>query len=71
MNNNIAGINVPQEIIEKLRADKEMAKAGISGLEITSQIIRQCKDYCQGVHIMSLGWESKVPDLLRLSGLKS
>ena len=70
MNNNIAGISVPPEIIEELKADKEKAKAGITGVEITARIIKECRDYCQGVHIMALGWESKVPDLLKLSGLK-
>ena len=69
MNNNIAGISVPQEIIEELKADKEKTKAGITGIEIAARIIKACKEHCQGVHIMSLGWESKVPDLLKQSGL--
>jgi len=69
MNNNIAGISVPPEMIEELKADKEKTKAGITGIEITARIIKECRDYCQGVHIMALGWESKVPDVLRLSGL--
>jgi len=71
MNNNIAGINVPQELIEELKADKEKTKAGITGIEIAARIIKACKGHCQGVHIMSLGWESKVPDLLKQSGLKN
>ena len=69
MNNNIAGISVPPEMIEELKADKEKTKAGITGIEITARIIKECREYCQGVHIMALGWESKVPDVLRLSGL--
>ena len=36
-------------------------------LEIAARIIKECKPYCQGVHIMALGWESKVPDLLKLA----
>ena len=67
MNNNVAGIHVPQEMIDALAADKERAKAGITGVEIAAKIIKECKPYCQGVHIMALGWESKVPDLLRLA----
>jgi len=71
MNNNIAGISIPPEIIEELKADKEKTKAGITGVEITARIIKECRDYCQGVHVMALGWEAKVPDLLKLSGLKN
>ncbi|MBR5021453.1 MAG: methylenetetrahydrofolate reductase [Oscillospiraceae bacterium] len=69
MNNNVAGVHVPDEMLEELRADKEKTKAGITGVEIAARIIRECKPYCQGVHIMALGWESKVPALLELAGL--
>ena len=69
MNNNVAGIHVPQEMIDALAADKERAKAGITGVEIAAKIIKECKPYCQGVHIMALGWEAKVPELLKLAGI--
>ncbi len=69
MNNNVAGVHVPQEMIDALAADKERAKAGITGVEIAARIIRECRPYCQGVHIMALGWEAKVPDLLKLAGI--
>ena len=69
MNNNVAGIHVPDEMIAELAADKEKTKAGITGVEIAARIIRECKPYCQGVHIMALGWESKVPALLEQAGI--
>lgn len=70
MDNNIAGISVPEAVYEGLRADKEKTKAGIAGVEIAAQIIRDCAPYCQGVHIMSLGWESKIPSLLEQAGIQ-
>ena len=69
MNNNVAGIHVPDDMIDELKADKEKAKAGITGVEIAARVIKACKPYCQGVHIMALGWESKVPELLKLAGI--
>ena len=69
MNNNVAGIHVPDEMIEELKKDPEKAKAGITGVEIAARIIKECKPYCQGVHIMALGWESKVPELLKAAGI--
>ena len=69
MNNNVAGVHVPQDMIDELAADKEKAKAGITGVEIAARIIKECKPYCQGVHIMALGWEAKVPELLKLAGI--
>ena len=69
MNKNVAGVSVPQEMIDALAADKERAKAGITGVEIAAKIIKECRPYCQGVHIMALGWEAKVPELLKLAGI--
>ena len=69
MSNNVAGIVVPDAVINELKADKEKTKAGITGVEIAARIVRECKPYCQGVHIMALGWEAKVPEVLRLAGI--
>ena len=69
MNNNVAGVHVPQDMIDELAADKEKAKAGITGVEIAARVIRECMPYCQGLHIMALGWEAKVPELLKKAGL--
>ena len=69
MNANVAGIHVPEEMIEELKADKEKTKAGITGVEIAARVIKECRPYCQGVHIMAMGWESKVPELLSQAGI--
>ncbi len=69
MNANVAGIHVPEEMIEELKADKEKTKAGVTGVEIAARVIKECRPYCQGVHIMAMGWESKVPDLLAKAGI--
>lgn len=70
MNRNIAGVNIPQQIIDELAADKERAKSGVSGIEIAARIIKECRPYCQGLHIMQLGWDDKVPLLLERVGLR-
>ncbi len=70
MNKNVAGIHIPDDMIAELAADKEKAKAGITGVEIAARLIRECRPYCQGVHIMAMGWESKIPQILELAGLR-
>ena len=67
MNKNVAGVHVPQWMIDELAADKEKAKLGITGVELAAKVIKECRPYCQGLHIMALGWEAKVPDLLKLA----
>ena len=67
MNKNVAGVHVPQWMIDELAADKEKAKAGITGVELAAKVIKECRPYCQGLHIMALGWEAKIPELLKLA----
>ena len=69
MNKNVAGIHIPDEMINELAADKERAKAGITGVEIAARVIKECRPYCQGLHIMAMGWESKVPGLREQAGI--
>ncbi len=69
MNKNVAGVHVPDDMLNELAADKERAKAGITGVEIAARVIKECRPYCQGLHIMALGWERHVPALLEQAGL--
>jgi 5,10-methylenetetrahydrofolate reductase len=68
MNNNVAGVSVPDPLIEEIggvsRPDRP-AKA----VEIAARLIRDVKGLCQGVHIMTLGWERYVPQVLEEAGL--
>jgi methylenetetrahydrofolate reductase (NADPH) len=66
MNKNVAGVFVPEELIEKMATAEDKAQMGI---EIAANIIKELKDMCQGVHIMAIGWEKKVPAVLDAAGL--
>ncbi|MCK4368207.1 MAG: methylenetetrahydrofolate reductase [Dehalococcoidales bacterium] len=66
MNKNVAGVFVPEELIEKMAAAEDKAQTGI---EIAADTVRQLKDICQGVHVMAIGWEKKVPAVLDAAGL--
>jgi methylenetetrahydrofolate reductase (NADPH) len=66
MNQNVAGINVPRSIIEEMEKTKKEDRKKKSA-EITARIIRQVKPYCQGVHIMPLGWDDLVPEVIKLA----
>ncbi|MEK6581212.1 MAG: methylenetetrahydrofolate reductase [Nitrospirota bacterium] len=70
LNNNVPGIRVPQALIDELKAaGKE--KALDTGMNITARHIRQLKDekICDGVHIMAIGMEDKVPMIMERAGL--
>ncbi len=69
MNENVAGVKVPEQFIEQLKQDKQKAKSGETGIEIAVRTIKEIKDYCNGIHIMALGWEDKIPAILDEAGL--
>ena len=69
MNENVAGVNVPEQFIEELKQDKQKAKSGRTGIEIAVRTINEIKDYCNGIHLMALGWEDKIPAILDEAGM--
>jgi len=66
MNKAVAGVHVPEEIIEELDRATDKPKKSI---EIAGRLIRELKGMCQGVHIMAIGWEKRVPAILEAAGL--
>jgi len=70
MNKNVPGIRVPQELIDEIKAaGKE--KALDTGLDIAARHIKQLKEegVCDGVHIMAIGMEEKVPLIMEKAAL--
>jgi methylenetetrahydrofolate reductase (NADPH) len=68
MNANVAGVHVPDAIIEEL-ADAGKEKRVEKSIEISARLIKELKDLCQGIHIMALGWERHVAAVLEMAGL--
>ena len=70
MTENVPGIFVPQSMIDELAAapKEEMLTKGI---EIAGRMIADLKkdSLCDGVHIMAIGKEEVVPDILAAAGL--
>jgi len=66
MNKNVAGVFVPEPLIKEMEETKDKVKTSI---EIAVRLINGMKDICQGVHIMAIGWEKKIPMVLKEVGL--
>jgi methylenetetrahydrofolate reductase (NADPH) len=66
MNKNVAGIHVPDALIEEMDKAEDRTKKGV---EIAARLIREMKGMCQGVHIMAIGTERLVPAILDAAGL--
>ncbi len=68
MNEKVAGISVPEKYIKMMAEAKKEDRVKTS-IKIAAELIKGMKNICQGIHIMPLGWEKYVPDVLEESGL--
>jgi methylenetetrahydrofolate reductase (NADPH) len=70
LNTNVPGIRVPSALLEELeRAGPEGEAA--KGIEIAARTIRRLRNICGGVHVMAIGWEHRIPDILRAAGVSA
>ena len=72
MNKNVPGISVPAELIDEMASvPKGKGNALKKGIEITGRMIKELKEdgVCDGVHIMAIGKEEVVPDILAAAGM--
>ena len=69
MNKNIAGVSVPQPLIDEI-ASAPKGGALAKGIEIAGRMIRRIREekMCDGVHIMAIGKEESVPDIMAAAG---
>ena len=66
MNRNVAGVHVPDALIEEMDQAKDKRQASV---EIAARLIDELRPMCQGVHIMAIGWEKLIPAVLEASRL--
>lgn len=72
MNQNVPGIAVPQDQIDRLAAAKENGETpGLLGIDMAAQLIARIREenLCAGVHIMAIGAEKNVPVILEKAGI--
>ena len=64
LNANVPGISVPDALIREMDAAQDRRAASAA---IAARVIREIRPMCQGVHIMAIGWESLIPEIISRS----
>ncbi len=67
MNTRVPGIHVTDELIRRIDNAKDRRKVSI---EIAAGIASEVRDMCQGLHVMAIGWEDIIPEILNAAGVK-
>ena len=70
MATNVAGMDVPQGLIDRLRKTPKAAQAE-EGIRICGEIVEQVRDIpgVAGLHIMAVHWAESVPEIVTRAGL--
>ena len=70
MKNMVPGMDVPDEIIERMKGVPKEQRAE-EGIKICIETIQRLKeiDGVSGVHIMAIEWEERVPEIVKGAGL--
>jgi len=68
MRDSVPGVSVPDEIVARM---EKAEKGKEEGLKIVLEIIEQLKEIpgVHGIHIMAVGWEDIVPEVVEKAGL--
>jgi len=61
LNDNIPGVVVPQELIQRLENAQRPLEEGVV---IAREMMASAREYCQGAHLMTLGREDLIPAIL-------
>jgi 5,10-methylenetetrahydrofolate reductase len=61
INKHVSGVVIPEEIVERLLKAPDKITTSV---EIAAEIIKRLRGLCQGVSIIAMGWEDKVPAIL-------
>jgi methylenetetrahydrofolate reductase (NADPH) len=69
MKNKVAGMIVPDPIVERLKSAKDPKEEGVKLCVEQIEHIRTIEGV-NGVHIMAMAWEEKVPEIVRRAGLR-
>ena len=68
MNANVAGVSVPQKYIDMMAKADKADRPKVS-VDIAVELINGMKPLCRGIHLMPLGWEKYVPEIIEKAGL--
>jgi len=68
MKSSVPGVIVPDEVVKRMEQAKSAKEEGV---KITLEIIQQVKEVpgVRGIHIMAVGWEDIVPEVVEKAGL--
>lgn len=66
MNQSLPGINIPEVLVRELESAVD---PGAKGVEIAGRLAKGAVARFRGLHVMALGWEHRIPEVLERAGV--
>ena len=66
INEKVPGAAIPQELIDRLAVAED---PGAEGIAIAAEQVQTYAHLCQGIHLMAVKAEDKIPQILKLAGI--
>ncbi|MCY3821974.1 MAG: methylenetetrahydrofolate reductase [Gammaproteobacteria bacterium] len=66
MTETIPGVVVPDHLTDELERAGDVARTSI---RMAGRLVRDVAPMCQGVHIMAIGWERRIPEVMEAAGM--
>ncbi len=61
LNDRVPGVSIPQQLMARLKQARDPLQTGI---EIAREQVKRLRDICDGAHIMTVGREELIPEIL-------
>lgn len=68
---NVPGIRIPAALLREIEAAAASGREVQTGIDIAARTLRELRGLCAGVHLMMLGWEAHIPDVLKAGGVRA
>ena len=68
---NVPGIRIPAALLREIEAATASGREMQTGIDIAARTLREVRGLCAGVHLMMLGWEAHIPDVLKAGGVRA
>jgi len=68
LNENVPGVLVPAALLEEMERAGPEGEAD-KGVEIAARTVRQLRNLAKGVHVMAIGGEQRIPEILAAAGI--
>jgi methylenetetrahydrofolate reductase (NADPH) len=67
LNRSLPGVRVPDEIIREL---DDATDRRATSIDVSGRILGRLSEMCQGLHIIAVGWETSIAEIVSGIGVK-